>query len=221
MCFSASASFGAGAVLTVIGIASIKKAHHSSQILFASIPLIFGIQQLSEGILWLVLPYPEYHLTQKIATYIFLFFAQILWLIWVPISFLYLEKSKDRKLLQKGFVGLGLLVGLSLAYCLITFNVQAIIMGHHIRYVQDYPASLKDLGVLLYAIATIVPPFFAHLKRIWLFSIAIFISYIILAIFYQHYVLSVWCFFASIISFSIYFILQENPKAQETKLLAK
>ena len=41
MCFSASASFGAGVVLNVIGVATIKKTHHSPQLLFASIPFIF------------------------------------------------------------------------------------------------------------------------------------------------------------------------------------
>ena len=49
MCFSATASFSAGIILTVIGVASIKKAHHKSQLLFASIPFVFGIQQFAEG----------------------------------------------------------------------------------------------------------------------------------------------------------------------------
>lgn len=78
MCFSATASFGAGVVLTVIGVASIKKTHHPTQLLFASIPFIFGVQQIAEGILWLTLPNPDYVSTQKIFTHIFLFFAQIL-----------------------------------------------------------------------------------------------------------------------------------------------
>ena len=55
MCFSANASFGAGVVLTIIGVAAIKKVQHPSQILFASIPLLFAVQQISEGILWITL----------------------------------------------------------------------------------------------------------------------------------------------------------------------
>jgi len=43
----------------------------------------------------------------------------------------------------------------------------------------------------------------------WMFGTAIFISYIITAIFYDHFVVSVWCFFASIISISIYAIMLE------------
>ena len=91
MCFSASASFGAGIVLSVIGIASLKKVQHASQIPFAALPLIFAIQQFSEGILWLVLPNLEYLILRQVITYVFLFFAQIVWPVWVPFAILLLD----------------------------------------------------------------------------------------------------------------------------------
>jgi len=209
MCFSASASLGAGVVLTAIGVATLKKTHHSSQLLFASIPLFFGVQQIAEGILWLTLPNPDYANMQKIFTYVFLFFAQVLWPIWVPVAILLLEKEASRKTFQKVLVLPGILVSAYLAYCLLTFHVEAKIVGHHITYLQDYPLYLKTHGTILYALATIAPAFFSHIKRMWIFGIAILLSYIISDVFYQHYVLSVWCFFASIISLSIYAIMIE------------
>jgi hypothetical protein len=217
MCFSASASFGAGIVLTVIGVASIKKTHHRSQLLFATIPLIFGVQQIAEGILWLSLPNPDYVNTQKISTYIFLFFAQILWPLWVPIAILLLEKNATRKNIQMVLVGGGIVVGLYLAYCLISFNVEAKIIGYHIAYLQDYPSSLRKYVVILYALATIAPSFFSHIKKMWMLGISILISYIVTAIFYEHYILSVWCFFSSIISLSIYAIMVEISNAEKHK----
>ena len=84
MCFSASASFGAGVVLSVIGVASIKKAKSPTQIIFASIPLIFAVQQITEGFLWLSLTHSNFASLKQVTTYIFLFFAQIVWPIWVP-----------------------------------------------------------------------------------------------------------------------------------------
>lgn len=42
MCFSSSASFGAGIVLTVIGVVSIKKTKHSSQATICKHPINFG-----------------------------------------------------------------------------------------------------------------------------------------------------------------------------------
>lgn len=220
MCFSAGASLSAGVVLTVIGVASIKKTHHPSQLLFASIPFIFGVQQISEGILWLTLSNPEYVNTQKIFTHIFLFIAQVLWPIWVPVAILFLEKSTTRKNIQRILVGAGVLVGVYMAYCLLMFNVEAKIVERHITYLQAYPSSLRYVGIGFYALAPVVPPFFSHIKRMWILGTTVIISYIVTAVFYDHYILSVWCFFSAIISLSIYAILIEISNAQRQNDLA-
>lgn len=214
MCFSAGASFGAGVVLAAIGVATIKKARHPSQILFGSIPFLFGIQQICEGVLWVTLPNPEYLKTQKIFTSLYLIFAQVVWPIWVPIAILLLEKNATRKKIQKVFVGAGLIVGIGMAYFLLMYGAEAKIVGQHIAYIEDYPPYLRYYGLALYALATVVSPFFSHIRHMWMLSVTISISYIITAIFYQHYILSVWCFFASIISLSIYAITREVSKAE-------
>lgn len=221
MCFSASASFAAGAVLTVIGVATIKKTQHPSHLLFACIPLIFGVQQISEGILWRTLPNPEYVNTQKVFTYVYLFFAQVFWPIWVPIAILFLDKSASRKNLQKVFIGAGILASFYFAYCIITSNVDAKIEGHHIIYLLVYPAQLQYFVFILYALATIVPSFFSHIKHMWLFGTTILVSYLITLIFYNNSTISVWCFFSAIISLSIYIIIknisiEQNKKQIET-----
>jgi len=53
MCFSASASFIAGASLFAVGVATLKRARARAELPFAMIPLLFGIQQLTEGVIWL------------------------------------------------------------------------------------------------------------------------------------------------------------------------
>jgi hypothetical protein len=214
MCFSANASFGAGIVLTVIGIASIKKTQHPSQVLFAAIPFIFAVQQISEGCLWLMLRNPALLREQQLITYIFLCFAQIIWPAWVPISFLILEKRETRTKFQKILVGVGVLVSCYLGYCLINFPVQARIVSHHITYDQAYPPSLSILVALLYLVATITPPFFSHIRKMRWLGAAILMSYIITTIFYDDYLISVWCFFASVISIAVYAIIYEIVKVK-------
>lgn len=54
MCFSAEASFISGTVLVTIGVAAIRLCKHPKELLFASIPLLLGVQQFSEGYLWLI-----------------------------------------------------------------------------------------------------------------------------------------------------------------------
>jgi hypothetical protein len=211
MCFSATASFTAGVILTGIGVATLKKVEHRSHILFASIPLLFAIQQFSEGTLWLTLPSgnPNYATYRQLATYTFLFFAQVTWPFLVPLSVLLLEKQRSRKKIQRVFVGIGLVVSAYLCFCLFTFPVKASIVGYHCSYQQDYPAALREVGGVLYIMATIAPLFFSHVRRMWMLGVTILISYVVTALFYEHYVLSVWCFFASVISISVYLIMVE------------
>ncbi len=215
MCFSATASFSAGVVLTVIGIASIKKTNHKSQLLFASIPFMFGVQQFAEGILWVTIPTNSYFVLQKIATYIYLFFAHILWPLWVPIAILMLEKISSRKVFQKILVAVGFAVSLYLAYCLAMYDVVAKIEGHHINYKLQYSDLVNNFVIALYALATIIPPFFSHVKRMWILGATILISYLITQTFYENYILSVWCFFSSVISILIYFFIIQISKQQQ------
>ena len=220
MCFSASVSIGAGVVLTAIGIATIKKTNHKSQLWFASIPLIFGVQQLSEGVLWLTLPNPDLVNAQIMATYVFIFFAQVLWPFIVPFGVLMLDKKNTRKLIQKILVGLGILVSGFLAFCLIKYDTEASILGHHIAYAQDYPEAIFKYGSILYAAVTILPLFFSNVKRMWFLGAFIAVSYIVTLYFYQDHVLSVWCFFSSIISIYIYFVVRGVGKEEKKGKLA-
>lgn len=221
MCFSATASFSAGVVLTVIGIAALRKVQHPSQVMFAAIPLLFAAQQISEGALWVLLPANGNPDLIKFLTYFFLFFAQVLWPLWVPVALLMVERESTRKKGQKLLACIGVLVALYLGYCLLSFPVQAEITGYHVYYTQHYPAAFKVLGGLLYVIATIVPPFFSHIKRMWLLGLTVLVSYIISTVFYDHYVVSVWCFFASIISISVYIIMAQITRLHTSIILIK
>ena len=51
MCFSATASFIAGTTLSVVGVATLRKTEARTELPFAMIPLLFGIQQLIEGVI--------------------------------------------------------------------------------------------------------------------------------------------------------------------------
>lgn len=214
MCFSAGASFGAGVVLSTIGVASIKKIQQPSQLPFATIPLIFAVQQFSEGFLWLSLKYPAWEYLQVPMTYTFLFFAQIVWPFWVPFSVLKIDPSKKRKAYKKLFFTIGIVVSTYLAYCLLSFKVLAKIEGSHISYHQDYPSGTSLYGGILYILATVFPTFLSSIKLMWSLGTAIFSSYIITTIFYEGYIVSVWCFFAAIISIAVFAILYSLNRSQ-------
>jgi hypothetical protein len=219
MCFSATASFSAGIVLTVIGIATIKKVQNPSQTLFASIPLIFAAQQIVEGFLWLNLPNSDNLGLNQGLIYAFLFVAQVLWPIWVPLSIYQLTPKADRKSIQKILIAIGILTGTATAIFLIFFESTAKIYGNHVLYNQTYPDAIRYIGVTLYLAATILPLYFSSVKNLWMLGLGILIAYVVSFIFFSRYLLSVWCFFAAIISVTVYVIIAKaNGEKNELEL---
>jgi hypothetical protein len=207
MCFSAGASFIAGTVLISIGIASVSKVNKKSNYLFASIPIIFGFQQLTEGIIWMSLYNAENRYSLKVASYLFLFIAQVIWPTWVPLSILLLDKKNLRKNIQKLLVILGAALSIYLVYCLYCFHIDAKIVGHHIAYFQAYPVNTKGYVLVAYGLVTILPALVSQIKSMWLLGLCLLLSYLVTAIFYEAFTLSVWCFFAAIISAYVYLII--------------
>jgi hypothetical protein len=220
MCFSPEASFVGGIIISSIGIATIKKVHKPSQLIFASIPLFFGIQQIAEGCLWLTLPYQEYATIQKISTYTFLIMAEVLWPIMIPLSVLFMEENPKRKQSLWILLGLGILLSLYYVFCLVAFSVTPIISGYHILYKTDFPQSISMLAFTVYLVVTITPLFVSSIKRTYLLGIFMFLSCLVTAIFFTQYLTSVWCFFAALISGVIFWILRDSKiKLNIDKLL--
>ncbi len=210
MCFSSTASFSAGIALTAVGAYTLKNAQSNYERPFASIPLLFGIQQILEGFVWLGLQ-GQFGGPQELQSfvYLFLFIAQVLWPFWVPLSIIQLEKKGDVNAFEKSLLGLGLALSIYLGYCLFHFPVSAKIEEHHILYLQDYPITISLFSGIVYTVVTILPPFFSKIKYMWALGSLILLSYGVTAIFYEGFVVSVWCFFASIISVAVWAVLRE------------
>jgi hypothetical protein len=212
MCFSPEASFAGGIIISTIGVATITKVHKTSQVLFASIPLFFGIQQIVEGTLWLTIPTPEFTGIKEIATYIFLVMADFLWPVMIPLSVLFMEKDAKRKRILRILLGMGIVLSIYYAFCLIFFNVSPEIKGYHIYYKTDFPEALSMPAFIVYLVVTITPLFVSSIKRTYLMGILMFLSCLVTAIFFTQYLTSVWCFFAALLSAVIFWILSDSKK---------
>jgi len=212
MCFSAGASFTGGVIISVIGVATVLKVHKPSQIVFASIPLFFGFQQFVEGFVWLILQHPEYAQYKHLATSIYLVMAEVFWPIMVPLAVLCMEKDIKRRNFLWVFLTMGISLSLYYIFCLFTFSVTPQIMGYHIEYKDNFPNSLHLIAFAIYLIASITPLFISSIKRTHLLGILMSLSCLITLIFFTHYLTSVWCFFAALISVVIFWILQDAKK---------
>ena len=210
MCFSATASFIAGATLSVVGIITIKKTVNSSELPFASIPLLFGIQQLIEGGIWLTFTLSNPVLNETL-TYIYSVFSHGLWPVYIPFSIVLLERVAWRKKVIFAFQVAGIIVGLYLLYFIFTEPVVAHVMGKNIVYMSPHFYAIPVM--LLYLGATCVTCFFSSHKFIRYFGVLMLLSFSLSYYIHVEALVSVWCFFAAVLSFLIYLHFESRKDA--------
>jgi hypothetical protein len=220
MCFSAGASITAGVLLTFAGFETLRKVHKPEQIAFASIPVVFAFQQFSEGALWLTIGKPGLEGIQAIATTVFLIMAQVIWPLLVPIAVLLMEHHKIRKRILYGLIALGAAAAAYYAYSMISFHSYARISFLHIEYMTRNQAPLgflKIAGIASYLLATLVPFFVSSVRRTYILGVVMFLSFAVSAVFFTLYFTSVWCFFAAVISFLIYYTIRTSHRKYNQK----
>lgn len=211
MCFSAGASFAVGAGLLGPGIYSVKRTESRGMVAFACTPLLLSFHQIAEGFLWLSLKNPDFASWYKPALYIYSFISQPVWPIWVPLIIWMMETDKRRKKILYYFLLLGAAASVYMFYCLITFNISAVAEHHHIRYYRDFPYLTILRPVNFVTIA--VTPFLSTLRYTKLLAAVMMASLIVSYIFFKDYLISVWCFFAAILSLFIILVVNANRKS--------
>lgn len=210
MCFSAGASFAGGAVITALGVVILKKSYKPEQRLFSTIPLLFGLQQISEGFVWVALQNQGNDLMLTISGYLFLIVAVVIWPTMLPLSVLKMEKIKTRRRYIKIFLTAGIIISLYYGTGLIIHNIDPEISSHHIKYTNSFPKGVAIPVFIIYLLATLVPIYMSSVKRMWFFGILVTISCLITGIFFKEFLTSIWCFFAAFISVIIYLIVTKD-----------
>lgn len=209
MCFSATASFVAGGTLTAIGSVTLIQAKTKKELPFASVPFLFGIQQIIEGVVWLSFETP---LLNTITTYTFSIFSHVLWPILIPIAILLLEKDPSRRRMLSIFVFIGVFVGIYLFYFILIDGITTKIVDDSIVYTTTYLYALFILTG--YILATCFSSFVSSHKIINVFGIVILVSFFIAGWFFTETLISVWCFFAAILSIIVYWFFRKQHKKQ-------
>ena len=143
MCFSATASLTAGAVLLGVGTLTLRSAlasRHSHQrhaLPFAAIPLLFAIQQLIEGVIWLTFRV-DAPLLNSLMTHVYSFFSHVLWPAYVPLAVWLIEPPGRRRQMLLVFAAGGFAVAAYLLYILLVFPVVSRPTGQHLEYVSPH-----------------------------------------------------------------------------------
>lgn len=202
MCFSATASFTAGAALSTVGVLTIRKSRGKAELPLAVVPLLFGVQQLSEGALWVSVN-NNLPLLKTWATYFFSMFSHVVWPMFVPFAIVLVETSRRRKKALRVFQAMGVGVGLYLLYFIVRYPVTAQIEGRSIFY--DSPHLFITGVLVLYLLATCVSGLFSSHRCVNAFGVLAFVLAIAAFQVSVKTFVSVWCFFAAILSLLIFF----------------
>jgi hypothetical protein len=197
MCFSATASFSAGVPLLVVGAVTMRRAGRSDSLAYAAIPLLFGIQQILEGALWLTFT-AETPLLNTALTYVYSFFSHVLWPIYVPLAVLLMERTPWRRKVLSAIAVAGAAVGLYLFYFLVRLPLVAQVTGRHIAYLSPHFFAVE--AMTLYLFGTCLSSLLSSHRSVQLFGIAAFMSFVAAYAFYSVWFISVWCFFAAVLS---------------------
>ena len=204
MCFSATASFTAGAVLLGVGTLTLRAAlasHQRQDLPFAAIPLLFGIQQLIEGVIWLTFS-SEAPLLNSVMTHVYSFFSHVLWPVYVPVAVVLMEPAGWRRRGLIAFVVAGTAVGAYLLYVLVAFPIVSRPTGRHIEYVS--PHFFAAVTMTLYLLSTAVSPLLSTHRMVVIFGALALLSFGAAYAFYATWFISVWCFFAALLSAVVY-----------------
>jgi hypothetical protein len=207
MCFSATASFSSGIILSAVGTTALIKNKDKSSIALASIPLFFGIQQLFEGFVWISLPSTQCH---QISMYGFLAFSLVFWPFYSPLAFFLAEKNIVRKKILLGLFALGTIVSMYFFGVMLTQPITSEISNNSIQYLVNAPLVL--IFTLIYFIATCASAILSTSKKLKIFGIFLTLFLAISLYFYFATFNSVWCFFAAILSLIIFSHINEVAK---------
>ncbi|WP_339913140.1 DUF6629 family protein [uncultured Brevundimonas sp.] len=197
MCFSATASLTAGAALMIVGAVTVRRARRRVELPFALIPVLFGIQQLIEGTIWLTFP-DKAPMMNTVLTLVYSLFSHVLWPIYVPIAILLIEPVLWRRRVLLAIALVGAAVGLYLLYFLVSLPIVSQVQGRHIAYVSTHFYIV--VVMLLYVLSTCVSMLFSSHTKVRLFGLAAFVAFVAAYVFYSVWLISVWCFFAAVLS---------------------
>lgn len=219
MCFSTEMSVGTGVILLPVGAycisAALRKNRH--YLLVAATPALFGIQQLCEAGVWIGLERCEARLVED-STIAYLFFAIAFWPGWVPFGAAILERRKGKRALDFVLAGVGITIG-----CLCYFPavlqygqwLTVRIVGHSIRYdfsnLPEVHTVLSTIWQVLYLVIVSAPLLISRDHQLRALGLTIALTAFATQLMFWYAFISVWCFFAAVVSIQIAYILYRLP----------
>jgi hypothetical protein len=212
MCFSATASFSAAAVIGSAGIVTLRSAAAKPDhriLALAAFPVLFAFQQVVEGLLWLDLASPEPGALRGVLVHAFQGYAEVFWPVYAPLAALLVERERRRRILISACLVIGVTLSAYLLVAMIGHPYQASVGEGHIVYRNDfqYPTGIE----VPYVVATTLSLLLSSERDVQRLALVILIGFAVAYVSFHHAYISVWCFFAAIASVMVYLYVRAVP----------
>ncbi|WP_283743658.1 DUF6629 family protein [Sideroxydans sp. CL21] len=215
MCFSATVSYSAAAVLVPTGLYAVQQARRSltPYWTWGLIPVFFGLQQAFEGRVWQELDAGNVQAAVPFALG-FHFFSHFLWLWWLGLSSYVVEPGNIRRLVIGGCTVFGAFAGTLVFSVMLSHPewMNIAIREHSIVYKFSVPyrdsIHLPITPAALYALTTLVPLLLSSHRLINIFGLLVALSSVLASTIYGYAYVSVWCFFAALISLYLVYMVR-------------
>ena len=214
MCFSASVSFAASAFVASAGILAIRATQKPAERPFASVPILFAIQQFIEGVLWLLLPHVGTTPATQGLTQVYAFFIGVIWPIMIPLGILLIEPGLIRRRLMMAVLAIGVIVALGTFGIIVRYGVGVQVVNQCLVYTNPVGGGLLIRSA--YVIATCAAYFLSSHASVRWIGVAMVAGFGVAFTFYRLNWPSVWCFFAAIVSMLIYYYFRRSRTAGNT-----
>jgi hypothetical protein len=215
MCFSAEVSFAAAAILLPAGVAAILRAYRTDRryVPIAALPLLFGVQQMFEGAVWMSNGNPGLVEQFSLA---YMFFSWLAWPVWTPFSVYFLEPARRRPLFVIFAIFGGILGGAQYFPYFAHDNwLVTKFLGQAISYegneIFDYIIG-RPATYMLYITFVIGPLLLSSHSNIRIFGLLVFTVLVITYIFFAYAYISVFCFGGGLMSLYLVWMIFDGGR---------
>jgi hypothetical protein len=182
----------------------------------ALVPLAFGIQQIFEGFVWLGIKGDNVESARAWALG-FLFFSHFFWPFFIPL----MSYSAEIQPRRRKFLGALTIMGVIFSACIyIPFLFREgwynpVVINCHLDYSTTVLFGALPTRII-YAVIVLAGLFGSTNRNIKIFGGIAFVSIAVTVIFWSYAFISVWCFFAAILSAYLIYVIWRLPKSSLT-----
>jgi hypothetical protein len=202
LCFSPQADLVGGLLICTIGVDAVRHIGQRREFcLLAGIPLVLGVHQLIEALVWWWL---QGHVPSGIghaALWAYLLIAFVLLPVFIPVAVIMLEPTRRRKWMMMPFTLIGAVIAVVLLAAMVRSPVGVRLAPYHL----SYSIRLSDgFGIIAcYVVAVCGSLLVSGYRNVAIFGIVNLVAVIVIARLTISGFASVWCGWAALSSAAV------------------